>query len=253
MGHRDRLADLPDPRLTRPRRTARLPQPPGCGTTNQGEVTSLSTTSPPLTTPASSTSASRAAPASATVPSTTATIAPPRRTTLPAPEPKQVRNRGATRALLLATCGSGRRAYRPRVWSFNEGALLFSHRGYDQLVDSEPISGLAFVWREISRLRSDRPCISRREQQSGRPGLRRPRVLVVRGWSSPWTWAPSYRSVVHFARGAGRQRPLLHRGRALDQSANSADRLLQADQRIANRALSPGARRRRVLASPRVA
>lgn len=46
--------------------------------------------------------ASRPARASDSVPSTTATITEPRRTTLPAPEPKQGRDRGAARVLLLA-------------------------------------------------------------------------------------------------------------------------------------------------------
>ena len=65
-----------------------------------------------------------------------------------------------TRALQVATCGSGRRAYRPEVWSVSESALLSGDRGYDQVVDSEPISGLAFACQEVSPLRSDRPRIS---------------------------------------------------------------------------------------------
>ena len=62
--------------------------------------------------------------------------------------------------LLFATCGSGRRGYRPEVWSVSESALLSGDRGYDQVVDSEPISGLAFACQEVSPLRSDRPRIS---------------------------------------------------------------------------------------------
>ena len=61
---------------------------------------------------------------------------------------------------LLATCGSGRRAYRPEVWSVSESALLAGDRWYDQVVDSEPISGLAFACQEVSPVRSDRPRIS---------------------------------------------------------------------------------------------
>ena len=112
MGHRDRLADLPNPQLTGPRphtqahsttrlrhhhserRCVAVPHQPDPHHSNQ------------------LTPASRPARASGSVPSTTATTVAPQRTTLPAPEPKQVRNQGMTRSLLLANLASGGEAGR---------------------------------------------------------------------------------------------------------------------------------------------